>query len=139
MATVVVQEGMLAVETDLVGLLHLDIAGAATPGDPQHMTENLGQVALLNGDSARQACASAGMPVSSTYPKPCNCLTGSERKSGRWSRLTPTSLAAGTTASSSQVSRADMLDDLDRFKNLMIWYACEKFPPRYRGRPLKPL
>lgn len=23
-------------------------------------------------------------------------------------------------------SRADMLDDLDRFKNLMVWYACEK-------------
>jgi hypothetical protein len=23
-------------------------------------------------------------------------------------------------------SRADMLDDFDWFKNLMVWYACEK-------------
>jgi len=22
--------------------------------------------------------------------------------------------------------RTDMMDDLDRFKNLMVWYACEK-------------
>jgi hypothetical protein len=26
----------------------------------------------------------------------------------------------------SQFNRSDMLNDLDTFKNLMVWYACEK-------------
>ncbi|PSF33932.1 hypothetical protein C7H19_19270 [Aphanothece hegewaldii CCALA 016] len=26
-----------------------------------------------------------------------------------------------------EFGRSDMLDDFDSFKNLMVWYACEKF------------